>query len=63
MPDIYSIAKFSIPPICGEYFKEHTGISINHEEGLNNLFKLLLERTLMPLCCIVFFPSFNMLFQ
>ena len=53
LPDIESIAKFSILPICGDYFNEFTGITTNHGEGLNNLYKLLLERTSMPLDIVV----------
>jgi hypothetical protein len=48
-PDIENLAKYAVKEICGDLFNDFTGISINQAEGLNKLFKYLLECKTKPL--------------
>ena len=48
MSDIEAIAKYSISELVGDYFKIFSGINTNCAEGLNNLFKLMSERKIVP---------------
>ena len=49
LSDIHDIAKFSVKEIAGEYFNNYTGITTNHAEGLNSLFKDLNNKHSVPI--------------
>lgn len=53
MPDIVNLAKYAVKEICGDLFNDFTGIITNQAEGLNNLFKYILERKTKPLDVVV----------
>ncbi|RMZ95763.1 hypothetical protein BpHYR1_043262 [Brachionus plicatilis] len=49
-----NLAAWSVRPIAKRLFNHFTGITTNQSEGLNNLFKLINNRTELPLDIIVF---------
>ncbi|CAF0707354.1 unnamed protein product [Brachionus calyciflorus] len=51
--DIEGLAAYSVKPFAKSQFKNFTGITTNHSEGLNNLLKLINERNETPLDVIV----------
>lgn len=53
MPEINSIAAFSIKPIAKNLFNHFTAITTNHSEGVNNLLKLMQNRNELPLDVIL----------
>ncbi len=47
-PDINNIARYSVEKIAGKYFNQFTGVTTNHGEGLNNLWKQVTSRVAQP---------------
>ena len=48
-PEIENLAAWSVRPIAKRLFNHFTGITTNQSEGLNNLLKLINNRTELPL--------------
>ena len=51
-PDIESLAGYNVRTLCPEYFNEISGLTTNHSEGMNFVFKDLQDHKELPLDCV-----------